>query len=238
MRRTRITFTWIRANGCLVADEPHAESPVRLGGLSQAQVVTSLEALSKQHPEIAAAWGRTGTPLTRQSPRGFPTLLSAIVGQQISVKAAAAIRGRLWALMSDEPSAEALARLSWQDLRDAGLSARKIEYAQGLAEAILSGALPLQALEDLDDEGATKALVQLKGFGPWTAKIYLLFSEGRPDIYPPADLALEKGLQILLDLPEKPTTREAEALVVKYSPHRGSLCFLLWALYGAATLDD
>ena len=208
-----------------------------LGGMTQAQVVASLEALAAQHPEVWQAWQRTGTPLTRQSPRGFPTLLAAIVGQQISVKAAAAVRRRLWALMEGAPTAPALAALSWQDLRDAGLSARKIDYAQGLAQALITGELPLDTLATLDDGAATKALTQLKGFGPWTAKIYLLFSEGRPDIYPPADLALEKGLQIFLGLPDKPNPKAAEQLVAKYSPHRSTLCFLLWALYGSATLD-
>ena len=228
MRRTITTSTLIMADGGLVTAK---------GGLTQVQVVESLTALAAKHPEIEAALARTGTPLTRQNVQGFPTLLSAIVGQQISTKAAAAIRGRLWALMEDTPCADSLLACTWQQLRDAGLSARKIEYAQGLAHAIQSGALPLDRLEALDDEDATAALTQLKGFGPWTAKIYLLFSEGRPDIYPPADLALEKGLQILLDLPEKPTTKAAEKLAAVYSPHRSALCFLLWALYGAASLD-
>lgn len=208
-----------------------------MAGLSQAQVGEGLAALAAKFPEIAAALERTGTPLTRQSQPGFPTLLSAIVGQQISTTAAAAIRGRLWTLMAEKPSPERLAALSWQDLRNAGLSARKIEYAQGLAAAILSGDLPLDALPSLCDDTATKALTELKGFGPWTAKIYLLFSEGRPDIYPPADLALEKGIQILLNLDEKPTTKQAEKLVEPYSPRRSALCLLLWALYGAASLD-
>ena len=207
------------------------------GGRTQAQVVESLNALADQFPEVRAALIKTGTPLTRRSEPGFPTLLSAIVGQQISTKAAAAIRGRLWALMDQAPCPTRLAQLDWQELRDAGLSARKIEYAQGLAAAINAGDLPLDDLRALDDETATKALVQLKGFGPWTAKIYLLFSEGRADIYPPADLALEKGVQILLALPDKPSTKEAEKLVARYSPHRSALCFLLWALYGAASLD-
>ena len=95
-----------------------------LGGMTQAQVVASLEALAAQHPEVRQAWQRTGTPLTRRSPRGFPTLLAAIVGQQISVKAAAAVRRRLWALMAEEPTAPALAALSWQDLRSAGRHAK------------------------------------------------------------------------------------------------------------------
>ncbi len=207
------------------------------GGLSQQEVVAGLAVLAARHREVARALERTGTPLTRRNPRGFPTLLAAIVGQQISVKAAAAIRGRLWALMDEAPTPEALAQLSWQDLREAGLSARKIDYAQGLATAILSGDLPLAHLETLDDEAATKALTEVRGFGPWTANIYLMFSEGRPDIYPPADLALEKGLQLLLDLPEKPTTPEGVRLVAKYSPHRSALSLLLWALYGAASLD-
>jgi DNA-3-methyladenine glycosylase II len=163
--------------------------------------------------------------------------LSAIVGQQISVKAAAAIRGRLWALMDQAPTAKALSELTWQELRDAGLSGRKIEYAQGLSTAVLAGDLPLESMDDLSDAAAETAITELKGFGPWSARIYLLFSEGRPDIYPVADLALEKGLQILLDLPEKPTPRAAEKLVEKYSPHRGALSFLLWALYGSASLD-
>ena len=207
------------------------------GGLTQAQVSVSLSILAEQHLEIAAALARTGTPLTRQNTRGFPTLLAALVGQQISTKAAAAIRGRLWALMDEAPCAERLLACSWQELRTAGLSTRKIAYAQGLAQAIQSGDLPLDSLAELSDEEASAALTQLKGFGPWTAKIYLLFAEGRPDIYPPADLALEKGLQLLLNLPEKPTTKAAEKLAEVYSPHRSALCFLLWALYGAASLD-
>ena len=231
MRTIRTISIWTVAPGYPVAGKAD------LGGLKQSHVGQSLDTLAQQHPEIARALLKTGTPLTRQNVRGFPTLLSAIVGQQISTKAAAAIRGRLWALMDDAPCADALLTLSWQSLRDAGLSARKIEYAQGLATAISCGNLPLDQLETMDDATATKALTQLKGFGPWTAKIYLMFSEGRPDIYPPADLALEKGLQILLGLPEKPTTKAAEILAEKYSPHRSALCLLLWALYGAASLD-
>ena len=113
----------------------------------------------------------------------------------------------------------------------------KIDYAQGLAEALVTRALCLSSLKELDDEAATAELTKLKGFGPWSAKIYLLFSEGRTNIYPPADLALEKGLQILLALPEKPNTKQATALAAQYSPYQSALCHLLWALYGAASLD-
>ena len=204
--------------------------------ISQEALNDNLASLAAEHEEVAAALERAGMPLRRHTPPGFPTLLNAIVGQQISVKAAAAIRGRLYAALAD-PTPECLLNLSWQDLRDAGLSARKIDYAQGLARALIEGRVCLTTLKGLDDEAATAHLTQLKGFGPWSAKIYLLFSEGRGDIYPPADLALEKGLQLMLGLPEKPVTKEAESLVLKYSPYRSALCHLLWALYGAATLD-
>ena len=204
--------------------------------ISQADLNASLESLASEHEEVAEALKKAGMPLTRHNPPGFPTLLNAIVGQQISVKAAAAIRGRLYEALS-EPTPEALLALEWQDLRNVGFSARKIEYAQGLAQALIDKRVCLTTLKSLDDEAATAHLTQLKGFGPWSAKIYLLFSEGRMDIYPPADLALEKGLQLMLSLPDKPTTKAANELVARYSPHRSALSHLLWALYGAATLD-
>lgn len=203
----------------------------------QKVVHDGLKALAAEHDEIAFAINRVGIPKTRHSAPGFPTLLATIIGQQLSVKAASAIRGRVWALMDGSPCCSSFLSLDWNDLRSAGLSARKIEYAMDLAQAVHTGALPLMELKTLDDETATEMLTKIRGFGPWSAKIYLMFSEGRQDIYPPGDLALEKGLQILLSLPEKPTVKQGIELTKKYTPHRSAVCLILWALYGSATLN-
>jgi DNA-3-methyladenine glycosylase II len=113
------------------------------------------------------------------NPHGFEAFLSIIVSQQLSTKVAAVIMGRLVALLK-EVTPEKLLSIEDQNLRDVGLSWRKIEYAKGLALAVQSGNLDIDGLESLSDEDAISAITSLKGFGRWSAEIYLMFSVNHP----------------------------------------------------------
>lgn len=188
----------------------------------------ALRQLCALDPDLAGIEGRAGPLPWRTRPRGFPGLLAAIVGQQISNLAAAAIWSRLAALMPPEPTAGALLALSDEALRGAGLSRPKIAYARGLAEAVATGRLDPAALETLPDEEAIAAISALKGFGRWSAEIYLLFALGRRDAFPAADLALAASLAHLRGLPQRPTERRLRDLAEPWAPYRGLAARLLW----------
>ncbi len=153
-----------------------------------------------------------GAPSPRQRDPGFATFFSTIVSQQISTEAARAIMGRVNTLLP-ELHAKAVMEVEGQALRDAGLSWRKIEYAKGLAEAELAGTFSADGLAHLSDDEAITAITQLRGFGRWSAEIYLMFSLKRPDIFPADDLALRVALGRLKGMEDKPTPKQARQLV-------------------------
>ena len=128
--------------------------------------------------------------------------------------------------------AKALLDLPVLALREAGLSQRKVEYAQGLAEAIIRGDFDPEALTKMGDVEAIEAITQLRGFGPWSAKIYLMLSLRRQDIFPADDLILLTSLQRLKNLPNRPTPKVARGMILHWSPWRsaGSL------FYGITTI--
>ena len=134
----------------------------------------AMQALAHADPDIARAYPLVGPPGPRQSDRGFATFFSTIVSQQLSTEAARAIMGRVNTLLPDL-HAKAVMEVESQALRDAGLSWRKIEYAKGLAEAELAGTFSADGLEHLSDEEVITAITQLRGFGRWSAEIYLMF---------------------------------------------------------------
>ena len=129
----------------------------------------------------------------------------------------------------------ALRALNSQQLRSAGLSFRKIEYAQGLANAICSGGLDIDSLASLNDEAAIDTLIQLRGFGRWSAEIYVMFSLGRQDIFPADDLALQVALGRLKGLEGRPTARQSRELTQHWAPWRSVAALFLWHYYGAST---
>jgi DNA-3-methyladenine glycosylase II len=205
-------------------------------GLSADQLSAATAALAAADPRLAEAAARLGPPPPRIRPRGPATLLRAIIGQQVSVKAAASIWARFEALLGgDANNLGALAALSPEDLRSAGLSGQKASYAHALAHATLSGALDFDALPQ-DDEAAIIALTTVKGIGRWTAEIYLLFAEGRADVFPGGDLAVQIELARLLAQPERPTERETRRLAEPFRPHRGALAIFCWHSYNSSTL--
>ncbi len=174
-----------------------------------------------------------GYPDPRLRDRGYETLLRTIVGQQVSVAAAASIWRKLETAIGGCPTPEALLAAEDSALRGAGLSAQKMGYARSLAEEVKSGRLDLHALPD-EDEAAITALTRVKGIGRWSAEIYLLFAEGRPDVWPAGDLAVQIELGRIFDLPDRPTEKETRALVEHWRPHRGAAAIFLWHHYGVA----
>jgi DNA-3-methyladenine glycosylase II len=200
-------------------------------GLTGNQIRRSLEELARRDPALAAAIGESGMPEPRVSPPGYPTLLRTIVGQQLSVYSARATWNRLEAALGDAADPAALLALTDEALRAAGLSRQKSSYARSLAELVEAGRLDLTALP-ADDEDAIAQLVQVKGIGRWSAEIYLLFSEGRPDIWPAGDLAVQVAVGLIAGLPQRPSEKTVREIAEPWRPHRGAAAIFAWHHYG------
>ena len=167
-----------------------------------------MDAVAAREPRFARALALAGYPEPRIRPTGYQTLLRTIVGQQVSVAAAASVWSKLeMELGADMAPAELLAR-DFDALRACGLSRQKQGYARSLCELVESGALDLDGLPG-DDEAAIAQLVKIKGIGRWSAEIYLLFAEGRPDIWPAGDLAVQAALHKILDFSSVTNCRDA-----------------------------
>jgi DNA-3-methyladenine glycosylase II len=190
----------------------------------------AMEALAAADPDIAAAYADCGLPPVRGSAPGFAGLIRMIAGQQVSVKAAAAIVARLEARVDPLTAGEFL-KASEADLRAVGFSRPKMRYGRFLAEEIVSGRLDIDGLEALDDTAAVAALTRVKGIGRWTAEIYLLFALRRPDVLPAGDLALCVAAQHLKKLEARPDPRALAVLADAWRPHRSAAARFLWHLY-------
>ncbi|MES2699022.1 MAG: DNA-3-methyladenine glycosylase 2 family protein [Pseudomonadota bacterium] len=199
-------------------------------GLSADQIRTSLDALAAQEPAFARALELAGYPEPRIRERGYKTLLRTIVGQQVSVAAANSMWRKLEAeLGEDIPPHDLLAR-DFDTLRACGLSRQKQGYARSLCELVASGELNLHELPE-DDEEAIAQLIRIKGVGRWSAEIYLLFAEGRTDVWPAGDLAVMAGLHKILDLAERPQEKATRAMAEAWRPHRSALAIFTWHCY-------
>lgn len=193
-------------------------------------IAQALDALAGIEPGFARALAIAGYPEPRIREPGYATLLRTIVGQQVSVAAAAAVWGRLETLLGDGCPADALVAQDFDALRACGLSRQKQGYARSLAELILAGELQLDALPP-DDEEAIAQLIQVKGIGRWSAEVYLLFAEGRGDVFPAGDLAVQAGLQRILKLDDRPSEKLARELAEAWRPHRGTAALFTWHCY-------
>ena len=190
----------------------------------------SLDALSKIEPRFATALSQVGYPEPRVRARGYETLLRTIVGQQVSFQAAASVWAKLEAARGDMTDPHAVIDASFDELRACGLSRQKQGYARSLAELVKSGALDLHNLPS-DDEEAIALLTQVKGIGRWSAEIYLLFAEGRPDIWPAGDLAVQIDVGQIMGLAERPGEREVREIGEAWRPHRGAAAVFAWHHY-------
>jgi DNA-3-methyladenine glycosylase II len=201
--------------------------------LDQEQVINDIDNIARVDAEVEGALGAIGYPKPRIRAQGFETLFSTIVSQQISTEAAAAIMRRVRILLP-RLNAHSLVKLPEGVLREAGLSIRKVEYAQGLAHAILDGDFVPGDLPALNNDEAVQAITALRGFGVWSAEIYLMFSLQRNDMFPADDLALQVALQRLKGLALRPTSKQARSLIEHWSPWRSAGSLFLWHYYRGA----
>lgn len=192
---------------------------------SDACVTEGAQALAAMDARFASALEQTGALPLRLRKDGFTALLSAIISQQISVAAAAAIWGRMKAAKLTGPR-----KILWasdDDLRACGLSGQKIKYARALAEARID----YKALREVSSDQVIAILVKVPGIGPWTAEIYAMFSLGHADVFPPGDLALQEAAKVLFYLPKRPSEREFRLMAADWAPWRAVAARLLWAYY-------
>lgn len=204
-------------------------------GLSAGAIRQGLDAVAAIEPGIARALAIAGYPEPRIRPPGYTTLLRTIVGQQVSVAAAASIWNKLEALLGEALPPERVLAADYEALRGCGLSRQKQGYVRSLCELVSSGALDLGSLP-ADDEAAIADLTRIKGVGRWSAEIYLLFAEGRPDVWPAGDLAVQAGLHKLLALSERPSEKQTRALAEAWRPHRGAAAIFTWHCYNNPAL--
>jgi DNA-3-methyladenine glycosylase II len=196
---------------------------------------SDVEALASIEPVFAGVVERHGVPPPRSSNPGAETLLRTIVGQQVSVAAARSMWAKLETAFGSPPDLNLLLAASDEQLRAAGMSRQKSGYIRSLAELVLSGELDLDSLP-ADDEEAITLLTRIKGIGRWSAEIYLLFAEGRRDVFPAGDLAVLIELGKLLGLPEKPSEKHLRELAEPWRPYRGAAAVLAWHSYNSEVL--
>lgn len=190
----------------------------------------SCDALAAADPAFAEAIARAGYPEPRMRQRGYGTLLRTIVGQQVSVASAAAVWRKLEEQVGDLEDPATIAQARDEQLRAAGLSRQKAGYARSLADEVTSGRLDLANLPE-DDEEAIAQLIRVKGIGRWSAEIYLLFAEGRPDIWPAGDLAVQIEIGRILGHDVRLSEKAIRDLAEKWRPHRGAAAILAWHHY-------
>lgn len=200
-------------------------------GLSATQLKKAINAVARVDSRVAAGLAEVGLPEPRHRPTGYNALLRTLVAQQISVAAARSIYARLEAALGDLESPAVILAADDETLRAGGLSRQKIAYARALAAAVEAGVLDFAALAGMDDEAAIAVLSSVKGFGRWSAEIYLLFAEGRADIWPADDLGLQEGVRRLLKLADRPRPKALRALTEDWRPHRGAMAVFCWHYY-------
>ena len=194
-----------------------------------------LAELARREPALAQVIEQYGVPEPRSSEPGAQTLLRTIVGQQVSVAAARSMWAKLEAAFGTPPDLAKLLAASDEEMRAAGMSRQKAGYIRSLADLVLSGELDLSALP-ADDEEAIALLTKIKGIGRWSAEIYLLFAEGRSDVFPAGDLAVVNELGRLMGRKRKLTEKRLRELAEKWRPYRGAAAVLAWHSYNSTVL--
>lgn len=196
-----------------------------------------LKALLKRDRRLRAVYKTAGTFEVRKTEPGFAGLAKVVCGQQLSVSSARAIWARYEALAGAlEP--EGYLGLSEEAVRAVGFSRGKFLTMRAVAEAVAEGRLDFAALEALPAEAAVAELVAIRGIGPWTAEIYLMFCAGHPDIFPSGDLALQKAVAHAFELEDRPVGKALDAISVAWAPHRATAALLFWRYYAALGMNS
>jgi DNA-3-methyladenine glycosylase II len=196
----------------------------------------AVDALRAADPVLGAlivavqADGGLGDPRAGRPQDHYGALVRSIVGQQLSTTAARAIFARLTAHFGGRtPTPEEVLASDPDELRQAaGLSRAKVSFLRSLAEHVLDGSLELERLDQLPDEQVSAELVAVKGLGPWTAHMFLMFHLGRPDVLPVGDLGIRRAVMLAYGLPGLPGPAELERIAQPWRPHRTLACRFLW----------
>ena len=195
----------------------------------------AVDELARREKAFAAVLEKHGRPEPRVSEPGATTLLRTIVGQQVSVAAARSMWAKLEAGYGSPPDLKRIFKATDEELRVAGISRQKAGYARSLAELVLSGELDLSSLPE-DDEEAIAHLTRIKGIGRWSAEIYLLFAEGRADVWPAGDLAVQIEIGRLLGMDDRPSEKILREIAEAWRPHRGAAAVLAWHSYNSEVI--
>lgn len=205
--------------------------------LTASHLESALDEIARRDKHIAAALEKVGYPAERRMGEpSFEHFLRIIVGQQLSTKAATTIFGRVEAALEGDFRPERVLAMSDDDLRALGLSRQKIGYAKGLSQAVQEGSLVPAALAELPDDAVMEQITRLKGFGRWSAEMFLLFSLGRPDVWPADDLAIQAGLHRIKNMRKRPDRKRTDAVAKPWRPYRGAVAIFVWHYYSNAPM--
>jgi 3-methyladenine DNA glycosylase/8-oxoguanine DNA glycosylase len=192
---------------------------------------SSIRYLERTDPVLARVIEAVGPCRLERRREGthFQALLRSIVYQQLSGKAASTILRRVNALYpGDAATPEAVLATSDEQFRAVVLSRQKIAYVRDLASKVVSGELPLDAVNEMSDEDLIEHLVQVKGIGRWTAQMFLMFRLGRLDVLPELDLGIQNAIQRAYRKRKRPTPKDVKKIGAKWSPHSTVACWYLW----------
>lgn len=214
-----------RADGGAAHDLALVGPPLTASGLADAVTI-----LAARDPDLGGIVARYGPPPLWDRVSGFPTLLHIVLEQQVSLASARAAFERL-SVVADPLTPARFVELTDAELLAIGFSRQKARYGRALAEAIVSGALDLAALEALDDEAVHHALQTVPGIGPWTSTIYLLMVLGRPDVWPVGDIALAAAIGDVKGMARRPDAAQMATLGEAWRPWRSVAARLFWHDY-------
>lgn len=197
--------------------------------VSQKLQAEAIAAFRITDPILSAVIEKVGPVQWQFSKNYFIELVESIVSQQLSIKAADTIFGRLKSLTANsELTAEAVLRMDPQKMRGAGLSWSKVSYVKNIAEYTLTSPKVFEQLDKMNDEEVVAELTKIKGVGRWTAEMFLLFTLGRPDVFSYGDLGLRRAIQRLYGFEKEPTKEEIEEIAHRWKPYRSIASRYLW----------
>jgi DNA-3-methyladenine glycosylase II len=204
---------------------------------TEADLDAAMAKLVLADPRLGPVLAKAGRPPLRRREGGFTGLCTIVIGQQLSVASAAAIRGRVMAAF-DPFHHDSVRRARSDKLARLGLSAAKIRTLKAIGAAVAKGDIDLNALVNMDADAAHEALVKLHGIGPWTADIYLMVCLGHADAWPSGDLALQEAARLALNLRTRPDAKRMIKIAEIWRPYRAVAAHLLWKYYGVVKGRD
>ncbi len=199
---------------------------------TESDLESGLALLLKLDPRLEAVFKVAGRPPLRKRDGGFQGLSRIVVSQQLSVASAAAIWKRVEESF-DPFHHDTVLKARAPQFKRAGLSRPKIKTFREVARAVRDGVLDLEALHNMPADEAHAAMTKVKGIGPWTADIYLLFCIGHADAWPAGDLAVQEAIRLAFKLRKRPDAKRMQKLGEAWRPVRGVAAYLFWAYYAA-----